>query len=63
MSISGSIQAACNGPGDLNHDCTVDGADIGLFLSAWGTNNPDADLNGDNVVDGVDLGLLLASFG
>ncbi|MCH2160713.1 MAG: hypothetical protein MK085_02450 [Phycisphaerales bacterium] len=62
MSINGSIQVGCNGPGDLNRDCTVDGADIGLFLSAWGTDDDDADLNGDNMVDGVDLGLLLAFF-
>ena len=63
MSINGSIQAGCNGPGDLNRDCSVDGADLGLFLSAWGSDDADADLNGDNVVDGVDLGLLLSYFG
>ncbi|HMN96829.1 MAG TPA: GC-type dockerin domain-anchored protein [Phycisphaerales bacterium] len=50
-------------PGDLNGDGIVDGADLGLLLSAWGSENFAADLNGDGVVDGADLGLLLAAWG
>jgi hypothetical protein len=50
-------------PGDLDGDGDVDGADLGLMLSAWGDCGPAdvclADLNGDGVVDGADLGLLL----
>jgi len=46
-------------PGDLNGDGVVDGADLGILLNAWGTNDPVADLNGDGVVDGADLGILL----
>ena len=49
-------------PGDVNGDGTVNGADLGMLLSAWGTSNPAADLNGDGVVDGADLGLVLASW-
>ncbi len=51
-------------PGDLNQDGVVDGADLGLLLTQWGSC-PDciADLNDDDVVDGADLGLLLASWG
>ncbi len=50
---------------DLNTDCAVDGADLGLLLSAWGTDgaNVGADLNGDGTVNGADLGLLLSSWG
>ncbi len=50
-------------PGDLNNDGVVDGADLGLLLLSWGTNDPDADLNNDGIVDGADLGLLLLVFG
>jgi len=51
--------------GDLNSDRTVDGADLGEFLFAWGPAVPQhpADLDGDGQVDGEDLGLLLANWG
>ncbi len=49
-------------PGDINGDGVIDGADLGLFLAAWGSANFAADINGDGVVDGADLGLLLASW-
>jgi hypothetical protein len=49
--------------GDLTIDSAVDGADLGILLGAWGTNDPDADLTGDGVVDGADLGLLLGAWG
>ena len=44
---------------DLDGDGTVDGADLGVLLSAWGTAGP-GDFNGDAVVDGADLGILLS---
>lgn len=49
---------------DLNDDGTVNGADLGLLLAAWGACPTDcpADLNGSGAVDGADLGLLLASW-
>ncbi|HMN97214.1 MAG TPA: dockerin type I repeat-containing protein [Phycisphaerales bacterium] len=53
-------------PGDLNFDGTVNGADLGLLLSAWGLCGGDpcciADLNGDGIVNGADLGILLSSW-
>ncbi len=50
--------------GDLNCDGVVDGADLGVLLSAWGSVlGHAADLNGDGVVDGADLGLLLGNWG
>jgi hypothetical protein len=48
--------------GDLNGDGVVDGADLGLLLSEWGTSGPAGDLNNDFTVDGADLGLLLSAW-
>lgn len=52
---------------DLDHDGTVNGADLGLLLGGWGrcaSNAPcAADINLDGTVDGSDLGLLLGSWG
>jgi len=52
---------------DLNGDGVVDGADLGILLSNWGTpkgaKNLKADLNADGVVDGADLGILLSAWG
>ena len=49
--------------GDLDKDLQVDGADLNLLLSAWGTSNVVADLDDDGLVDGADLNLLLAAWG
>jgi hypothetical protein len=48
-------------PADLNGDDIVNGADLGLLLSAWGT--AEQDITGDALTDGTDLGILLASWG
>lgn len=49
---------------DLNGDNTVDGADVGLLLSAWGPNSSGlADIDQDGDVDGGDIGLLLSEWG
>jgi hypothetical protein len=54
--------------GDLTLDGLVDGADLGMLLSAWGQVWRDAgpplsaDLDGDGVVGGSDLGVLLAGW-
>ncbi len=56
--------AQCGGgqcTGDLNADRTVNGADLGILLGAWGT--PDADLDADGATGGSDLGLLLGRWG
>src|SRR5690606_4454196 len=61
------------GPGDINGDGLVDGADLGLALAgatpepqqthfsgieaAWGSDDPAYDFNADGIVDGADLGL------
>jgi hypothetical protein len=50
-------------PGDLNGDGIVGGADLGLLLAVWGTDDPAADLSGDGTIGGADLGLLAAAWG
>jgi spore coat protein A, manganese oxidase len=54
-------------PGDLNNDGVVDGADLLILLSQWGTcadpDNCPADLNNDGTVDGADLLILLSNWG
>jgi hypothetical protein len=58
-----SLPTCC--AGDLDHDSTVGGADIGLLLSNWGPCGSAClyDLNNDGKVNGGDLGLLLAGWG
>jgi len=58
-----TLPACCLG--DLNADRTVDGADLGALLFAWGPAVPQspADLDGDGQVGGADLGLLLFGWG
>lgn len=53
---------AAHCPADLNGSGTVDGADLGALLAAWGLGGA-ADLTGDGVVNGADLGSLLADWG
>ncbi len=48
---------------DLNLDCFVNGADLGIMLAEWGTcGGCLSDLNDDGEVSGADLGLLLADW-
>jgi len=66
-SLSASLQAdgaaAC--AGDLDASDTVDAADIGLLLLAFGdcAGLCPADLDGDDAVTAADIGLLLLAFG
>lgn len=61
--MSGLLEANC-GAADLNCDGTVNGADLGLMLAAWGPcSGCPEDLNGDGQVNGADLGLMLADWG
>ncbi len=49
-------------PGDLTGDDVVNGADLGILLANWNTDE-DGDFNDDGVVNGADLGFLLAHWG
>ena len=52
-------------PTDFNGDGSVNGADLGLLLAAWGSCAAPCpfDLTGDGSVNGADLGLVLADWG
>lgn len=47
--------------GDLDRNGTVDAADLGALLAAWGGSS--ADLDGNGTVDAADLAALLAAWG
>jgi hypothetical protein len=50
--------------GDLDNSGVIDGGDLGILLTLWGSTNPPiGDLDGNGVVDGGDLGILLANWG
>ena len=49
--------------GDLTGDGLIDGADLTVLLSAWGSDNPVCDLDHNGTVDGSDLTRLLAAWG
>jgi hypothetical protein len=58
------VFAAPAGPReDLNGDGRVDGADLSILLSEWGTPSPVADIDADGVVNGADLAMLLSAWG
>ena len=50
---------------DLNGDGTVNGADLGALLGAWGPASAGAaaDLDDDGFIGGADLGILLGAWG
>jgi nitrous oxidase accessory protein NosD len=51
-------------PADLDGNGTVDGADLGDLLSAWGQcGGCAADIDGDGTVSGADLGAMLGDWG
>ncbi|MEY2714875.1 MAG: hypothetical protein RIT24_1218 [Planctomycetota bacterium] len=50
-------------PADINSDGVVDGADLTMLLSAWGTTDAAADVDGDGTVGGSDLAMLLSAWG
>jgi hypothetical protein len=53
-------------PGDITENGLVDGVDLSLVLSLWGTNGqkfPRSDTNADGTVDATDLSVVLAGWG
>lgn len=47
---------------DLNNDCIVNAADLGIFRSVFFSADADADFSGDGVVNPQDLGILRSLF-
>ena len=60
-----SQQANAQCLADVNHDHSVDGTDLTVILSTWGTNGGSAggDINGDGTVNGLDLAFVLSGWG
>jgi agmatine/peptidylarginine deiminase len=59
-----TLDPAPSCPSDFDASGSVDGADLGQLLAAWGPCAECAfDLNGDGIVDGADLGEMLAAWG
>lgn len=59
-----TFTALPSGTGDINHDGSVDGADLAEVLGHWGSC-PDAccsDLDGDGSVSGTDLAIVLGNW-
>jgi hypothetical protein len=57
---------SCFCPADIDENALVDGVDLAIVLSRWGTlptDYPRADTNGDGTVDGSDLATLLSGWG
>jgi hypothetical protein len=53
-------------PGDITENGFVDGVDLSLVLSLWGTNGqkfPRSDTNDDGIVDANDLAVVLSGWG
>lgn len=50
-------------PGDIDGSGSVDGSDLAMLLSLWGSGSGHGDLDGSGVVDGSDLAILLANWG
>ena len=50
---------------DVNHDHSVDGSDLTVILSTWGTDGGSAggDINVDGIVNGLDLAFVLTGWG
>lgn len=57
------IPDVCECPGDRNADRRVDGVDLAIILTNWGTSNPLADVDRDGVVTGSDLAVVLGGWG
>jgi len=61
LQFTPNAPATC--PADLDGNGRIDGADLGILLSAWGSTGHPADLDGDGSVNGADLAALLAEWG
>jgi hypothetical protein len=49
-------------PADTNGDGVVDGADLTIVLSAWGSDLLAADVNHDGIVNGADIAIVLGAW-
>ena len=58
-----SVSCESNGiPGDLDGDGLVNGSDLLIVLSWWGTSDPLGDVDGNGFVDGADVLVILGAW-
>lgn len=62
VAIQGPDGAPSN-PADINGDGAVNGLDLTILLSSWGTSGPSGDVDGNGTVNGTDLAIVLAGWG
>lgn len=62
-SVAVRVPASSGNPYDLNGDNQVNGADVGLFIALWGSDDPSVDFDGNGIANGADFGLLVAAWG
>jgi len=60
ISIDDIQQPAC--PADMNSDGVLDFFDVSAFISAFGSQNPNADFNGDGLFNFFDVSAFLSAF-
>ena len=61
----GTLTVGCSAPcvGDFDASGTINGDDLGVLLTAWGTSGGPTDLTNDGLTNGDDLGVLLTRWG
>jgi hypothetical protein len=65
-SNSNGVPDTCECFADINHSGAVNGVDLALVLSAWGTNGNgefQTDISNDGIVNGQDLAFVLGAWG
>lgn len=60
---AGEANTLCNCPFDADLDGDVDGADLAVFLGAWGTNQCPYDVDHNGNINGADLAVFLGAWG
>jgi hypothetical protein len=64
---AGPASGPCGCVADIDRNGSIDGSDLAIVLTAWGTDGQqggiDVDLDDSGVVDGTELGLVLSSWG
>jgi len=61
-----SATVVCDCFGDLSEDGVVNGVDVAIILSVWGTDgggHPEWDVTRDGMIDGADLAVVLSAWG
>jgi hypothetical protein len=65
-SDNNGVPDACQCRGDITGNGVIDGIDLAIILSAWGSTRPtefDADIDNDGIVGGTDLAFVLSGWG